>query len=576
MRIYSLVKIGGKMDIYKARQELKTKRIQDLSMRVVHYDRVSTDKEEQKNSIANQNYFSETVIRENPNWIYAGRYVDDAVTGLSTEKRIGFMQMISDAKQGKFDFIITKEVPRFARNTLDSIEYSRKLLQYGVGIWFVNNNIITISDDSEFLLTIMAGMAQEESRRISSRVKFGHRQSIKRGHVLGANNMYGYIKKDCKLVIDEESAKMVRFIFQKYATGCSSTNKLEAELYSLGYRNKNGGKINATTIQHILTNPKYKGYYCGGKVTVEDMFTKKQHFIDEEDWILYKDLTGKQVPAIVDEETWNMANTILNKRREKFCLEDRESSYKQDNLFTGKIICQNCGNKYWMRARGKKGKNQYDRNWECSKRKKEGTAACDSFSIKESELVDILSEVINASTASYQQILDEYLEMLKLQYQEDAAIETKEALTKELKQIRKKRDKLLDHNLNDRISDEDFYERDQVFKKQEIKIKSELDCMENSNSQNQFHQLEQKIRNHAEKLKKITPDMIDQETINLFVDKIYAKKIGESQMKLTFKLNTGVDFQTVYEKKHDHGQMCRSLYDTKKMIEEQEKQMSNK
>ena len=138
------------MDIYAARQELKFKKLQDLHLRVVHYDRVSTEKEEQKSSIVNQNFFSEEMIRSNPNWVYAGRYADEAITGLSTEKRPGFSQMMLDAKLGKFDLIITKEVPRFARNTLDSIQCSRKLLQYGVGVWFINNNLNTISEESEF------------------------------------------------------------------------------------------------------------------------------------------------------------------------------------------------------------------------------------------------------------------------------------------------------------------------------------------------------------------------------------------------------------------------------------------
>ena len=134
----------GKMDIYKARQELKTKRLQDMHLRVVNYDRVSTDKEEQKSSIINQNLFNTKIIKDNPNWVYAGSYVDDAASGLSVDKRNDFKQMLIDAQKGKFDLIITKEVPRFARNTLDSIKYVRMLLEWGVGVWFINNNIIFV------------------------------------------------------------------------------------------------------------------------------------------------------------------------------------------------------------------------------------------------------------------------------------------------------------------------------------------------------------------------------------------------------------------------------------------------
>lgn len=571
------------MDVYKARQDLRMKRIQDLEMRVVHYDRVSTDKEEQKSSIVNQNFYSEEIIKSNPNWIYAGRYVDDAVSGLSVEKREGFNTMIEDAKRGKFDFIITKEVPRFARNTLDSIRYSRELLNYGVGIWFINNNIITLSEDSEFLLTIMAGQAQDESRRISSRVKTGHRISIKRGHVLGTDNMYGYKKQNCALTIDETTADAVRYIFQQYATGNSSTNRLSKELFDMGYKNRYGGPISSKTIQNIIRNAKYKGYFCGGKVVIEDMFTKKQRFIPEEEWVTYKDTEGTTVPAIVSEEIWNAANKILSERKEKL-FGSQKTSFKYENLFTGKIICANDGATYWLRSRGKKS-NRYDLSWECSVRKTKGASSCDSFNIKESELLELTREIINEKIGNVYSVVEDYISLLKevlnnTDYEKEIV-----KLKKALEQIKRKRNKILDHNLNGRLSDDDFYERDVEFKKEEDILKQRLSEFENQTVKGEFHGIVNQIRKEVLAFSEVKADEIDKQTIDLLFDKIYAKKVDDTKMELIFKMNIGYDITKFYEKRSAHqkkqalknkSNMCRSDTMLKKMIEEQEKQMAGK
>ena len=183
------------MDITRARQMYRTMSIHNMPLRVCHYDRVSSDTMEQLNSLANQNYFNEETIKNNPNWKYAGKYVDEGISGVSTVKREDFQRLIEDAKLELFDLVITKEISRFARNILDSIKYTRELLSYGVFVWFQNDNINTIEEDSEFRLAIMASVAQEESRKLSSRVKYGHSVSIKNGVILG-HDIYGYKKKD--------------------------------------------------------------------------------------------------------------------------------------------------------------------------------------------------------------------------------------------------------------------------------------------------------------------------------------------------------------------------------------------
>ena len=206
------------------------KTIYDLPLRVTFYARVSTEKVEQQGSLENQIQYYTEFIQKNPNWTYVPGYIDEGISGTSTYKRDSFLRMIEDAKRGMFDFIITKEISRFSRNTLDSIQYTQELLDNNVGVLFQNDNINTLDSDSEFRLIVMAGVAQDEVRKLSERLKFGFRQSIKNGHVLGNNRLWGYDKKDCKLTIIPEQAEAVKLIFQLYATGNYGLRKLSQEL----------------------------------------------------------------------------------------------------------------------------------------------------------------------------------------------------------------------------------------------------------------------------------------------------------------------------------------------------------
>ena len=188
---------------------MRTKSIYDIPLRVTFYARVSSDTDEQINSLDNQISYYEEFIQKNEKWTFVPGYVDEGLSGISTKKRKHFNEMISDAKEGSFDLIITKEISRFARNTLDSLQYTRELLGWGVGVFFQNDNINTLDEDAELRLTIMSSIAQDELRKLSSRVKFGHQQAIKSNVVLGNSRIFGYTKVDKRLVIDESQAPMV-------------------------------------------------------------------------------------------------------------------------------------------------------------------------------------------------------------------------------------------------------------------------------------------------------------------------------------------------------------------------------
>ncbi|MDO4996670.1 MAG: recombinase family protein, partial [Bacilli bacterium] len=292
------------MDLIKIREQLNLGvPLINIKLRVTDYSRVSTNREEQKSSLNNQvNYFNKYIIN-NPNWEYVEGYIDEGISGTTDYKRTNFMRMIEDAKNNKFDLIITKEISRFSRNTLDSIKYTRELLNYGVAVLFINDNINTALPDSELRLTIMSSLAQDEIRRLSERVKFGMRESINNGNILGNNKLYGYKKINNKLVIVKKESKIIKDIFYKYVIDNYSLNKI-SKIYN----------FSVTKISRIIKNPKYKGYYCGRKSEVVDYISKKTKYLDSSKWIMYKD---KRIPKIVDEEIWNKANIKLKNNNKK-------------------------------------------------------------------------------------------------------------------------------------------------------------------------------------------------------------------------------------------------------------------
>ena len=326
------------------------KNIYETPLRVTFYARVSTENELQLTSIINQVDYFKNYINNNEYWTYVPGYVDEGISGKSVKKRDNFLKMMIDAKDGMFDLILTKSVSRFARNTIDSIRYTDILLGYGVGVFFLNDNINTIYSDSEFRLTLMASIAQDELRKLSESVQFGLGQSIQRGVVLGNNNILGYKKNKGKLEIIEDEAVIVRDIFYLFSMGGYNYLSL-SNLIS----DKYGIKIDSKRVKRILTNYKYKGYYCGKKSRVIDYKKGKRILIDKDYWIIYKD--NNNIPPIVDEKLWDKINKMVeNKERNhrffskykdfvycnihKSYLRVKMKKYK-DNVYSY-VVCPNC------------------------------------------------------------------------------------------------------------------------------------------------------------------------------------------------------------------------------------------
>lgn len=521
------------MNIYYVREKLRNCSIYDIELNVAYYARVSTEKVEQQASIKHQEEHFEELIHSNNRWKFAGSYIDDGISGMHADKREEFQRMLRDAKLGKIDMIITKEISRFARNTLDSIQYTRELLSYGVCVWFQNDGINTIDDDSEFRLTIMAGVAQDEIRKLSSRVKFGHAQSIKNGVVLG-HRMYGYSNNQGKLELVPEEADMVRMIFQDYASGIS-TPRIEKKLWDMGYRSFKGGKINRDVIKNIIRNPKYKGYYCGGKVKVVDMFTKKQEFLPQSEWIMFKD-DGSRVPQIIDEATWEKANAYLRERGE--AIKSRRTSFKSENIFTGKLFCANDGAPYWMKQHYIRGKE--DVRWVCSYKIKNGAASCNSFGLAESELKEIIAELINKSSENIDSILEEYFEILQSSIKNIPDNKNEiSRLEKQIDLLKQKREKILEYNLDGKISDDEFISRNKEYVKQIKRIESHILEIQNTKSPEPVEIQLSAIKEQLEKFKGVTPQDINRQIVNELFEKITVEPLAVTCATLTFQLRSG-------------------------------------
>ncbi|NLB56471.1 MAG: recombinase family protein [Lentisphaerae bacterium] len=377
------------MEVRKIRAEMsKGRSIFELPLRVTFYARVSTEKFEQLNSLENQVQYYTELIHSKPNWIFVDGYVDEGISGTSTKKRDSFNRMISDAKDGRFDFIITKEISRFSRSTLDSIRYTQELLEHNVGVLFQNDNINTLDTDSEFRLVVMAGVAQDEVRKLSERLKFGFRQSIRNGRVLGNDKIWGYDKKDCRLTINEEEAAAVRIIFDLYANQRIGIRRISQVLFDMGYTSRKGNEFNVLTIRHILTNPKYKGWYCGNKTLSIDYRSKKNIFLDESEWVTYPD---PGVPAIVSEELWDRANALYKARSEQMKSHQSAAEYHNRYAYSGKLVCEAHGTSFHRQVlKSKKGSKEV---WECKVYRQRGRAFCTAPQLRTSELNEIMARI---------------------------------------------------------------------------------------------------------------------------------------------------------------------------------------
>ena len=515
------------MDLYTVRQQLNMGvPLMQLKLRVTDYSRVSTDHLEQKKSLQNQIEHFKEMIEGNKNWIYVPGYVDDGISGTTDVKREQFMQMIEDAKNGLFDLIITKEISRFSRNTLDSIKYTRVLLSYGVAVLFVNDNINTALPDSELRLTIMASMAQDEIRRLSERVKFGMNRAIKNGNILGNDLMYGY-KKDKltgNLVIVESQAEVVKRIYSEYAVDEKSLTKIAKELNAENIKTSQNKKWSASSLARMIRNHKYKGYYCGRKTEIVDYMTKKVKRLPENNWVIYDD--KERIPPIVEDELWDRANARLESRGFKFNKSSQDKAmYQNRYALSAKIYCSEHNEVFHRRIQCKA---INDVSWLCAKYFKDGKTACDSPNLRQSEIYSIFDDIIECLKIRLDNVSDILLDLYKNNKNNTDVDVAMNELNKNRDKIYLKKDKLLELNIEGNISNEEFNVRNNEFNKELSTIENQISALERKKKN--FIEIQEKNKKLEEILKqKIKSIATKEKLIDLLLNKIVVSKINNDK-----------------------------------------------
>ncbi len=438
---------------------------------VAGYCRVSTDKEDQANSFASQKrYFSE-YIGDNPDWELYEIYADEGISGTSTTKRSQFNRMIQDARRGRFQLILTKEVSRFSRNIVDTLSYTRELKQMGVAVEFMTDRINTMDSDGELRLSILATLAQDESRRTSSRVVWGQTRQMEKGVVFG-RSLLGYEVANGRLILEPQGAGIVRLIFRKYAVEQVSTAEIARILTREGYRTGGGSTSwKAGSIVKILKNEKYAGDLVQRKTYTPDYLSHE------------KRANRGQVPLIrmenhhepiISRELWNLAQARLRQANKHHAGKEGHSNRY---AFSGKIKCGQCGASYVARVRTLKNGEKV-RRWSCATAVRQGRAGCsigkllrddDAFHMMHTAFQNIPLDT-GAVIGSLTQ-----LAVSAIQWDQSGAGDRPDRLQVALDKLRQKKERVLDAFFAGDISKADMQAMKNRYEQQEADLQRRME-----------------------------------------------------------------------------------------------------
>ncbi len=445
------------MSIDKYETLNQERKIQNMKKKVAAYCRVSTDNDDQANSFESQQRYFRQYIERNPDWELYAIFADEGISGTNTKKRKEFNRMIACAKNGDFDLIITKEISRFARNTLDSIFYTRDLKKHGVGVIFLNDNINTLDGDAELRLAIMSSIAQEESRKTSERVKWGQKRQMEQGVVFG-RSMLGYDVKDGKMYINEDGAKIVRLIFRKFVDEGKGTHVIARELREEGISPMRVKEWSNTVILRVIRNEKYCGDLVQKKTYTPDFLShEKKYNRGQEEFVILKD----HHEPIISRELFDKANRILDA---KSLSQEGKAKHSNRYPFSGKIKCGRCGASYVARYKTRKDGSQY-KAWRCFEGAKHGSphidkagnqVGCSGTSIRNEEAIHIMYLVCKQLTIDRQKIADNLIKTIQKVISLDMTGADTNTLEDKIEAAQKKRTDLIDLYTSGDIDRDEF------------------------------------------------------------------------------------------------------------------------
>lgn len=470
-------------------------RYKTSTVRTVYYGRVSTQHEAQINAFENQLDFYRDVMSKHSNWELVGEYYDKGLSGTMAIKRPGFMQMIKDAYEGKFDLIITREVSRFARNTIDSLEYTRKLRAIGVEVFFVNDGIWSNEEGVEFRLSIMSALSQEESAKTSARVRAGLSTAKLNSILLGNGNLFAYrlvrgVKScDNTYEIIEEDAETVRMIYHMYIDKQMGARAIATELQRLGRKNASGiVKWSVDRVLRCLKNKVYAGYIAYNKSYTVDFIEHKRKEVKDMDQHIY---VKGNFPAIISEEMYNKAQKIRNSKRRQIDTDRAIGKCRSLDKWGSKLVCS-CGNsfkKYHWRT-NKNGETYY--GYICynivnnkSKSFREAnnldtTGYCNAQAITDWKLEMMLIHILKRLWDNPKESVKVLVQEISDNYTEDNCIMDieKAKLLREQGRITARLETLLDMRLDGSIDNEAFNLKQAQLKERLEQIESELKANE--------------------------------------------------------------------------------------------------
>lgn len=407
---------------------------------VAGYCRVSTDKEDQSNSfLAQQRYFRE-YISQHPDWQLYNIYADEGITGTSTRKRTQFNRMINDACAGRFRMIITKEVSRFSRNILDTIRYTRELKTLGIGVIFATDRINTLEPEAEMLLSFLASLAQEESRRTSSRVVWGQARQMERGIVFG-QSLLGYDVKNGTLSVNPQEAEIVRLIFHQYGSEGRSASEIARYLTEHGYRTHRGNSVwRSNCIVKILKNEKYVGDLIQKKTYTPDYLTHEKK--TNRGQVPFVNLPNHHEP-IIGRELWNRVQKQLQHNNKH---SQADSGHSNRYVFSGKIRCAECGSSFVGRFRYRKDGTKI-RRWSCGTAARAGTKGCSVGKlVRDDDAMQMLKTALRSLPMDVAAIVSQVtiLAMDAIREETEASGGNLKQLDTQIRRIRQKKEAVLD------------------------------------------------------------------------------------------------------------------------------------
>lgn len=538
----------NEVSIIRANSSLVDRRMRDnviVRKRVAAYCRVSTDDEEQLNSFSSQVKYYRELIEKETDWMMAGVYADEAITGTQVSKREGFQKMIRACLAGEIDMVITKSISRFARNTLDTLKYVRMLKERNIAVFFEDEKINTLSMDGELLLVVLSSVAQQEVENISNNVKKGLAMKMSRGELVGFAGAFGYDYDPAtkSISVNHEQAEIVRHIFNRYVYGVG-TSTIARELEEMGVLNPSGSKTwHQSTVAGIIRNEKYTGDLLQGKTfTVDPISHRRLENLGESDKYLLKD----HHEAIISRELFSQAQEILEKRSQchsnaRLKTNEYRSLYTNKYAFSCKCRCGFCGatltRRTWHSGKYKK------TIWLCVRAVKKGKKYCPQCkAITETAIMSAFAESYKLMTRNHKDVLDELLERVEKALSGDDVQERIEKEKEKLKDMSSKLNNLLDMHLEGKIDYDTYDKKKSDLQKRIDDLKSVIADLQDVG--NTKLNIEDRIAFMREKLKQAdTIKEFDRQVFESIVDYVvvggYNEEGNADPSMITFVYRTG-------------------------------------